>query len=85
MPAGLPLILELQVSSQTPTKTCWYYQNFEINSTNNILIEKFNEHSSRLIFKNPLEGVYKVIVTNKFGLANFETNVLVEDSINNQG
>lgn len=78
MPGGLPLILELQIASTSPTTTRWYYRNFEIRPSKGILIENIGDFSSRLTYENPLEGIYKAAITNEFGIANFETRVLVE-------
>lgn len=74
----MPLVLELCVASQSPAKICWYRKNFEIRPSTQINIISEKDNHLKVVYQNPPEGIYKAVVTNEFGIANYEVRVLVE-------
>ena len=80
VPGNLPLILEMKVASSTACVIKWYYKNFEIPPTSDAVVLEASDDGkfSRLTHKQPLEGIYKAVVTNQCGIAHCEVQVLVE-------
>lgn len=66
------------VQSPTPPTIRWYRRNFELHKSEKIRIQNENKNHSKLIYDEPLEGVYKAVVTNEYGIATYEVQVLVE-------
>uniref|UniRef100_A0A7E4VJ05 Ig-like domain-containing protein n=1 Tax=Panagrellus redivivus TaxID=6233 RepID=A0A7E4VJ05_PANRE len=78
VPKNYPLVLDFEVAAYPEAKIAWFLNNFELKPTNQISILKVAPNHSRLIVKNPGDGLYRAQATNNLGTIAYETRVFTE-------
>lgn len=78
---GDQLILDVSATGNPSPKFKWFYNNYELRTSESIKIIH-GDHSSRLILGKPLHGTYKAVADNGVGTASTSGEITLIDGKN---